>query len=214
MKKLVLSVLLASSITLPFATVTHATGIPVVDGANLAQALINVQEAQKRFQQLKTQITSVTGNACLGGLISDPTDRSTLNKYLPQVYSDITQAVKNGDMGALQSVYKKVQENEKSLQGSGKARLATTMMVNQAQTENLLKNLDVRNAKIDSIVSQLNATTDLSSKADLANALSAENAQISNDMTRINILLKQGEIQQKLAEQQASKESVSKLIGR
>ena len=50
------------------------------------------------------------------------------------------------------------------------------------------------------------ATKPISSKTDLANTLAAEQASINVEMNRMNILMKQSELQVQLAEKQTTKE--------
>lgn len=188
-------------------------GVPVVDAGSIAQAVIQVQEAKKRYETLRQQFQAATGNARLGVLTSDPAVAKTLNKYLPDGYSNVSQAVKNGDVGALKTLLDNVKANEASMQGKGKERLAATFLVNQAQLDGLLKTLNARNNKIDGIVSQINSTTDLSSKADLANTLAGEQAQVNTEMNKMSVLMKQMEIQERIAQRQAMTESKSQLMG-
>lgn len=213
MKKTLLKSVLVSAIALS-AFNTQAGGIPVIDVGNIAQAILQVQEAQKRLGQLKAQFQASTGNAGLGALIGDKNVRAALNKYLPKGYQDVTQVMNNGDLGALQTLYKNVQKNEASFAGKGKERLAATLMLNQARMDGLLETLDTRNQKVESLVSQINATTDLSSKADLANSLSAEQALINTEMNKMSVLMKQMEVQEKAAERQAASEYKSEMLKR
>ncbi len=194
-------------------SVNVKAGVPVVDAGSIAQAVIQVQEAKKRYDTLRQQFQAATGNAGLGILTSDPAVAKTLNKYLPDGYSNVAQAVKSGDVGALKSLLANVKANEASMQGKGKERLAATMLVNQAQMDGLLKTLDARNRKIDGIVSQINSTTDLSSKADLANTLAGEQAQVNTEMNKMSVLMKQMEMQERVAQRQAMTESKSQLMG-
>jgi len=48
-----------------------ATGIPVIDAANLAQALVQVQAWQQQYQQMQQQISSMSGNRNMGGLLAN-----------------------------------------------------------------------------------------------------------------------------------------------
>jgi hypothetical protein len=139
-------------------------------------------------------------------LVNDPLVKNGLNKYLPKGYSDITQVMRKGDLGALQGIYKDIQSQEASYAGKGKERLAAAVLLNQANMEGLIKSLDVRSQNVDRLVSQINATTDISSKTDLANSLAAEQANINVEMNRMNILIKQSELQVQLAEKQTASE--------
>lgn len=190
-------------LTCTISSFSHA-GVPVIDAGSIAQAVIQVKEAQKRLIEMKNQVKAQTGNAKLGGLVNDPTVKANLNKYMKG--GDINQAVKNGDMGALQSMYNQVKANEASFDGKGKERLAATLLVNQAQINGLLATIDTRNAKIESIMQQIDNTTDLTSKADLANALAAEQALVQAEMNKMQLLMKQADMQADLAERQAATE--------
>ncbi len=209
LKKTLLTAILSCSIL----SMNVQAGIPVVDAGSIAQAILQVQEAKKRYDTLRQQFQAATGNAKMAVLVNDPTVKKALDQYMPKGYSNVTQAVANGDIGALQGLLNNVKANEAKLQGKGKERLAATMLVNQAQIEGLLKTLDMRGSKVDNIVSQINNTTDLSSKADLANTLAGEQALINTEMNRMSILMKQMDMQERIAEKQAVTESKKALMG-
>ena len=103
-----------------------------------------------------------------------------------------------------------IKSQEASYAGKGKERLAAAVLLNQANMEGLMKSLDVRSQNVNRLVGQINATTDVSSKADLANSLQAENAAINLEMNRMNILMKQSEMQVQAAERQVAKEAIAK----
>ena len=199
--------LLATSLN----TVTHAGGIPVIDVGSIVQANLNIDESKNRLNELKSQVKAQTGNAKVGGLVTDATVKANLNKYMPKG-TDINTAVKNGNLGALQGMYDQVKANEASFDGKGKERLAATLLVNQAQINGLLATIDTRNAKIDNIMKQIDNTTDLTSKADLANALAAEQAQVQAEMNKMAVLMKQADLNAQAAERQAAAEFKKKLL--
>lgn len=207
MIKKLLIVTMVTALISPLAS----AGVPVVDVGAIFQAKLNIEESQKRLKEMKTQVSAQTGNAKLGGLVNDPTTKANLNKYMPKG-TDINTAVKNGNLGALQGMYEQVKANEASFNGQGKERLAATLLVNQAQMNGLLATIDTRNAKIENIMQQINNTTDLSSKADLANALAAEQALVNAEMNRMSVLMKQADINAQAAERQAAAEFKKKLI--
>ncbi len=200
LKKLLVGGILMSSIG-----VTNA-GIPVIDAGSLAQAVIQVQQQVTEIKEAKNRLKSMTGNAGLGQLVNDPTVRKKLNQYLPKGYTDINQVMRKGDVGALQGILNQVKQQEADYKGKGKERLAATVLLNQANMQGLLKSLDTRSNNVDRLISQINATTDVSSKADLANSLAAEQANINVEMNRMNILMKQSEFQLQLAEKQTANE--------
>lgn len=200
LKKMLVGSLLLSSVSL-----TNA-GVPVVDAGSIAQAVIQVKQQITEIQEARNRLKSMTGNAGLAGLVNDPLVRKTLNQYLPKGYTDITQVMRNGDAGALNGILAKIKQQEASYAGKGKERLAAAVLLNQANMEGLLKSLDARSSNVDRLISQINATTDVSSKADLANSLAAEQANINVEMNRMNILMKQSEFQIQQAEKQVANE--------
>lgn len=201
LKKLLVSGCLISSFSL-----TTNAGVPVVDAGSIAQAVIQVKQQITEIQEARNRLQSMTGNARLAGLVNDPLVRKTLNQYLPKGYTDITQVMRNGDAGALNGILSKIKQQEASYAGKGKERLAASVLLNQANMEGLLKSLDTRSSNVDRLISQINATTDVSSKADLANSLAAEQANINVEMNRMNILMKQSEFQLQQAEKQVANE--------
>ncbi len=203
LKKVLVMGLMFTSVSVT--NITNA-GIPVIDAGSLAQAVIQVQQQVTEIQEARNRLKSMTGNSFLGALVNDPLVKNGLNKYLPKGYSDITQVMRKGDLGALQGIYKDIQSQEASYAGKGKERLAAAVLLNQANMEGLIKSLDVRSQNVDRLVSQINATTDISSKTDLANSLAAEQANINVEMNRMNILIKQSELQVQLAEKQTASE--------
>lgn len=144
-------------------------GVPVIDAGSIAQAVIQVQEAKKRYETLKQQFQASTGNAQLGMLLNDNNIRSAINQSTQNISS--------------------IQSVNDSLQS----------------TKNLINTLDLRTQKIDQLLDQINNTTDLSSKADLANTLAGQQAIVEADTNRMNVLMKQMDQQEKVAEQQAAK---------
>lgn len=166
MKKIVLLTIVSC---LVMSNQVKATGVPVVDVGSIAQAVIQVQEAKKRYETLKQQFQASTGNAQLGVLLNDDNVRNAINKS--------TQSI-----GSIQSVNDSL-----------------------ANSKALMSTLDLRTKKIDQLINQINSTTDLSSKADLANTLSGQQAMVNAEMNKMAVLMKQMDQQEKVAEQQASK---------
>lgn len=190
-----------------------AAGVPVVDVASIAQAITQVQNQVNQIQKARDQLRSMTGNSMLGQILNDPNTRKLLNQHLPAGYSDVYQAMERGDLGALQRVYEGVERDEKRkrTQGSGKERLASTMLLNKAQTTSMMDSLNQRSGNIQSLVSQINLTTDASSKADLANRLTAEQNMIAIDMNKMQVAMKISEQNEALARRQVERESVQRF---
>ena len=192
----------------------QASGVPVIDAASIAQAITQVQNQVNQIQKARDQLRAVTGNSALGQLLNDPNTRKLLNQHLPQGYSDVYQAMQRGDLGALQQVYNGVvaSEHQNRTTGTGKERLASTMLLNKAQTSAMMGSLNQRGNNIQALLNQINLTTDASSKADLANRLTAEQNMISLDMNKMQVAMKISEQNEALARRQVMSESRSRML--
>lgn len=197
-----------------FGSSAFAAGVPVIDPAAIAQAVTQVQNQVQQMQNQVKQFESMNGSGVLGQLLNDPTTRRLLNQHLPNGYTDVMDAVRNNDLGALQSVYQGVMANEQSTRQSmtGKERLASTMMVSKAQTQAMMQSLNVRSNNIQALANRINSAVDSKTKADLANRLSAEQSMIGVEMNKMQVAMKINEQNEALARRQEMKETRSKLL--
>lgn len=185
----------------------HA-GLPVVDFGAIAQAITQVQNQVSQIQNMRQQLKAITDNGNFANLLNDPNLRNHLNKYLPKGYTDITQAIQNGDAGALQSIYEQVQRAEEQKRSSmtGAERVKMTNAMAEAQMIGMMKNLDVRSQSVQNLVNQINRTQNTAQKQDLMNALQAEQAMIQTDLGKMQVMMKLAEEQRRLANKQAGEE--------
>lgn len=216
MKKFINVGAVALSATLAFASVNAtAGGVPVIDVSNLAQAVAQVQNSVQQIQSLERTYNSVRGATNIGSLLNDANIRKTLNRYLPNGYTDIYQAMQKGDLGALTQVYNGVLQNEKNNQNNsavtGKQRLASTMILNQANMQEMMNGLNQREANIQNLLSAIQATPDPKQKQDLANRLAGEQASINVTMNKMQVMLKINEQNEKLALRQSQAETQKRI---
>lgn len=216
MKKFINVGAVALSATLAFASVNaSAGGVPVIDVSNLAQAVAQVQNSVQQIQSLERTYNSVRGATNIGSLLNDANIRKTLNRYLPNGYTDIYQAMQKGDLGALTQVYNGVLQNEKNNQNNsavtGKQRLASTMILNQANMQEMMNGLNQREANIQTLLSAIQQTPDPKQKQDLANRLAGEQASINVTMNKMQVMLKINEQNEKLALRQSQAETQKRI---
>ena len=102
--------LLTSAATLP----AHSAGVPVIDPAAIAQAVSQVKNQIQQIKQLDSQIRAITDNGNYADLLNNPLVRKQLNQYLPAGYTDVFEAARRGDLGALEQVARQASEREKS----------------------------------------------------------------------------------------------------
>lgn len=207
-KKSVVSImsfaLLTSAATLP----AHSAGVPVIDPAAIAQSITQVKNQVQQIKQLQSQIKAITDNGNYADLLNIPSVREELNKYLPNGYSDIFEAARNGDLGALEQVAKQAAEREKQAQNSqtGKVRQKSVQLLQEAQMSSMMDAMGTRSNRIQTLVNQINSTSNTAQKQDLMNTISAESAMVNLEMNRMQIMMKQAEHQEKLANRQAGRE--------
>lgn len=182
-------------------TVAHSAGVPVFDGANVAQAISQVQNQIKQIENLRNQLQAVTGNARFGVLLNDPNVQKVLGKYVPQGISVADLASGNYDK-TLEQVAKRIEADIKRQQGATdpQAQLAQATLLNYAQVEQSLTDLSTLAKSAQNTANQINLTTDASSKADLANTLMAQKTQIDITIAQINLKMKQMEMLEKQSE--------------
>lgn len=186
-------------------TATYASGVPVFDGANVAQAIAQVQNQVRQIESMRQQIRAITDNGNYADLLNNPYLRQQLNKYLPKGYTDIVQAVQKGDAGALQSAYEQVQRAEAQKRSSmtGAERVKIAQATQEAQMIVMMKGLDTRSNSLQNLVNQINRTQNTAQKQDLMNTLQAEQAMIQIDLGKMQIMLQMAEQQRRSAERQA-----------
>lgn len=197
-------------------TVAHSAGVPVFDGANVAQAISQVQNQIKQIENLRNQLQAVTGNARLGVLLNDPNVQKALGKYVPQGISVMDLASGNYDR-VLQQIAKRIEADLKKQGQSStdpKTQLAQATLLNYAQVEQSLTDLSTLAKSAQNTANQINLTTDASSKADLANTLMAQKTQIDIAIAQINLKMKQMEMLERQAKQVADKASENFFLGR
>ncbi|AWY21831.1 VirB5-like protein [Moraxella bovis] len=193
----------------------YSAGVPVFDGANVAQAISQVQNQIKQIENLRSQLKAVTGNARLGVLLNDPNVQKALGKYVPSgvSLSDLTSG--NYDK-VLAQVAKRIEADMQRQREATdpKAQLAQATLLNYAQVEQSLTDLATFSRSAQKIADQINLTTDASSKADLANTLMAQKTQIDLAIAQINIKMKQMEMLERQAREIAEASSFNRLLGK
>lgn len=196
--------LLTSAATLP----AHSAGVPVIDPTAIAQAVSQVNNQVQQIKQLQSQIKAITDNGNYADLLNVPSVRKELNKYLPSGYNDVFEAARKGDLGALEKVAKQAADREKQAQNAqtGKVREKSIQLLQEAQMSAMMDAMNTRSNRIQSLVNTINTTQNTAQKQDLMNAIGAESAMVNLEMNRMQVMMKQAEQQEKLANRQAGRE--------
>ena len=189
----------------------NATGIPVLDVSNLAQAMLMVQNLMQQLNQMKSQYDALTGNRGYGNILNDPKLRS----YLPDQWQAVYDQVKSGRLNGISNAAQEIAKSE-GLTGAstaGQQRYYDTLAANKAMTMQAYSATLSRLNNIQSLMQQSNLTQDPAAKADLQNRWSAEYTMVQNEQTRLNLMSQLQETELRLAQEQRHREFKSNFLG-
>ena len=88
---------IAAILSLSLMSSAIAAGVPVIDPANLAQAVAQVKNQVQQIENMRAQLKAMTDNGKYADIINNPAIRKQLNQYLPKNYSDVITAAQRGD---------------------------------------------------------------------------------------------------------------------
>ena len=201
MKKLTLSLILAGGLSL--SSVSFAQ-IPVTDGASIGQQIaaqvetiakwkLQYDQMMSQIEQAKQQYESLTGSRGLGNIMNNP----ALRDYLPGDWQAVYDSVKNGGYSGLSGTARTVYEQNKVFDScahivSSEQRTACeARAVKPAQDKGFA--LDAYNAaksrinQIDQLMAKINQTQDPKAIAELQGRIAAEQANIQNEQTKLQM---------------------------
>ncbi|CUJ71043.1 P-type DNA transfer protein VirB5 [Achromobacter xylosoxidans] len=207
--------------TLATTAPAHASGIPVVDGASIAdRAIKHAETIAKSAEQIavlkdqldsqRRQLESLTGVRNLGDILNNPAIREALPEDARQVLRKAN--VGGGDFG---EVLKRI-EREERLTGNYETdrknldtRAENLTLRSQALMEQTQKAMTARMTQVSKLQAQINQTEDPKAIADLQARLLVEQANIQVDQSRADGLQRQLQAEQALMEAQADKLAAS-----
>jgi type IV secretion system protein VirB5 len=216
-KKLITTVTLF--LGLAIGTSAHA-GIPVIDAANLAQAIQQVtawaqqyQQMAQQIQQLQQQFQNLNGVRNMASLVNNPAAR----QYLPADYQTI---LTNG-VGQWQAIYdaaKKFDIGNTTLSASSDvaqafAATAKQAAINRAGAELAYSTASQRFADIQVLLDKVNDAPDAKDIADLQARIQAEQVMMQNEANKLQMLALLASAQRDLEIQQAREISMKSSKG-
>ena len=212
---------LAFALSALFSNAARA-GIPVIDTANLAQAIQQVtawaqqyQQMASQIQQMQQQYASLTGSRGLGDILSNPLLQGVVPADVAQIYGGINSGGFSNLTSAAQTLRSATMVyNCENVTGDIKIACEASLNGNsqsQAYQQNALQLITQRVQQIQSLQSQINGTQDPKAIAELQARIAAENTQVTNDANRIAVLQAIAQSQQQAA-QQALRERTMKML--
>lgn len=193
----------------------QASGIPVVDGASIADRAIKhaatmgkfieqIEVLRNQLESQRRQLESLTGTRNLGEILNNPSIRALLP-------DDARSVLRGADGGDLQDILKRL-EVEERLTGNYETdrrnldnRAAQFKLRSQALMEQTQEAMTARMEQVSQLQAQINQTQDPKAIADLQARLLVEQANIQADQTRADMLTRQLAAEQALMQAQADK---------
>lgn len=219
MKRLLVAV--AFLLSTVFSNTAHA-GIPVIDAANLAQAIQEVlawaqqyEQMVQQIHQMEQQYQSVTGVRGLGDILNNPLLQQVVPSDVATIFNGINTSGYAGLTTAAQGIRSATMKyNCENMAGDSQVACQAVLNTNaqqQAYQQNALQIITQRVSQIQSLQSQINATQDPKAIAELQARIAAENTQVTNDANRIAVMQALAQSQQQAAEQ-ALRERTLKML--
>lgn len=187
-----------------FGSHTAHAQIPVTDGASIGQQIaaqvetiakwkLQYDQMMSQIEQAKQQYESLTGSRGLGTIMNDPAMRD----YLPSDWQGVYDSVKTGGYSGLSGTGKTVYDANKIYDLCAKLLPANERTACEAQSVKGAQDkgfaLDAYNAaknrinQIDQLMGKINQTQDPKAIAELQGRIAAEQANIQNEQTKLQM---------------------------
>lgn len=201
MKKFSVSLILAGGMFVSSAVFAQ---IPVTDVASIGTQVTNQIETIAKWklqydqmmgqiEQAKQQYESLTGSRGLGNIMNNPAMRD----YLPGDWQAVYDSVRNGGYSGLSGTGKSVYDANKIYDACGHLTIAQQRTSCEAQAVKGAQDkgfaLDAYNAaksrisQIDQLMAKINDTQDPKAIAELQGRIAAEQANIQNEQTKLQM---------------------------
>jgi type IV secretion system protein VirB5 len=205
-------------------TPARATGIPVVDIANLLQTLLQVmnditeiENQVQQIRQLESQLRSLNGVRNLGDILNNP----ALRNYVPAEAYTVLNAVNTAGYGGLSATARSLRDvgmvyNCMDLSGSAR----TTCQAALAQPyqhkgilQDAMKSAAGRLSQINALMTRVNATEDQKAVQEIQARIGAENALLSHEVSQVQMLQGMADSEERIARSR-DRERQYQMLGR
>ena len=202
----------------------RAQGIPVIDIANLIQTvqqvlndITKIGNQVQQITQLQNQLNSINGTRNLGNVFNNP----MLKNYVPaDAYTYLNEVNTSGYSG-LNATAKALRDAAmvyNCMDLAGGARTSCQASLAQAyQQKGLLqdamKSAAGRLSQIQSLMGQINATTDQKAVQEIQARIGAENALLAHEVSQVQMLQGMAESEERIARSR-ERERQYQMLGR
>lgn len=206
--------LLVGAAGLVFAAAVHSSGIPVLDGAALTQALQSYMQLQQQYQMLTSQYNqlqqtygALTGDRGMSSLLWNPTIRSLMPTDMSVMINQIQNLGPSALTGTARTWYD--QNNlGRSCQGLRTAaqdpcyKEQAYYAYMHSQYAEGAQRVEQRSKNIESLMKKISTAQDPKAIQDLSVRVQAENASLNAESLRLKALSQVQEAQRHAIEEQ------------
>jgi type IV secretion system protein VirB5 len=188
----------------------RAQGIPVIDVANLTQTILQVmnditeiENQVQQISQLQNQLDSINGMRNLGNVFDDP----TLKNYVPAEAYNYINAVDAAGYSGLNATAKALRDagmlyNCMDLTGGARTSCQAALSQPYQQKgllQDAMKSAAGRLSQIQSLMGQINSTTDQKAVQEIQARIGAENALLAHEMSQVQMLQGMADSEERIA---------------
>ena len=187
-----------------------AQGIPVIDAANLVQTIQQVMNditainnQVQQITQLQSQLNSMTGTRNLGAIFNSP----QLRNYIPAEAYTMVNAVNTSGYAGLSPTARMLRDQNMVYncqdRGGGDRTRCQASLAQPYQHKGLLqdamRSAAGRLSQIQSLMQQINGTSDQKAALEIQARIAAENAMLSHEMSQVQMLQGMSDSEERIA---------------
>lgn len=201
----------------------RAQGIPVIDVANLVQTIqqvINditkINNQVQQITQLQDQLSSINGIRNLGNVFNSP----LLKNYLPAEAYTALNAVDTSGYPGLTATAKALRDvgmvyNCMDMSGDARTICQATLAQpyqHKGLMQDAMKSAVGRLAQIQSLMDQINTTTDQKAVQEIQARIGAENALLAHEMSQVHMLQGMADSEERIARSRERERQYQMLV--
>ena len=202
----------------------RAQGIPVIDVANLMQTIMQVanditeiSNQVQQINQLQSQLNSINGIRNLGNVFNNP----MLRNYVPAEAYTYLNAINTSGYSGLNATAKSLRDagmvyNCIDLAGAARTNCQAALAQPYQQKgllQDAMKSAAGRLSQINSLMEQINATTDQKAVQEIQARIGAENALLAHEASQVQMLQGMADSEERIARSR-ERERQYQMLGR
>jgi type IV secretion system protein VirB5 len=202
----------------------QAQGIPVIDVANLVQTIqqvlndiTSIENQVQQINQLQSQINSINGIRNLGQVFNNP----MLKNYVPAEAYTYLNAVNTSGYSGLNATAKALRDagmvyNCMDLAGAARTDCQSALAQpyqKKGLLQDAMKSAAGRLTQINSLMDQINATSDQKAVQEIQARIAAENALLAHEVSQVQMLQGMADSEERIARSR-ERERQYQMLGR